>query len=75
MLGFGSIDKSVGAPLSVDFSDFIIDACHVTVAAGLGLRDRRRSVANAKELRGQTYLVRPPLCGSVLGCFWCFVAV
>jgi len=45
--------------LSVDFSDFIIDAFHVTVTAGLGLRDRKRSVANAKEPRGQTYLDQP----------------
>ena len=50
ILGFFSVDESVGPPLSGDFSDIIVDACHATVAAGLGLRDRKRSAANAKSL-------------------------
>jgi len=37
MLGLFSTDKSVGPPLSGDFGDIIVDACHATVTAGLGL--------------------------------------
>jgi hypothetical protein len=79
ILGFFSIDGS-GPSLSGDFSDFIIEAFHVTVAAGFGLRDRNWSVANAEASGYQTYLARPPPGCSALGWPWdgtriCFAAI
>jgi len=38
ILGFFSVEGSPDLPR--DFSDVMIDPCHATVAAGLGLRDR-----------------------------------